>query len=565
MQVEYKKDLHHSYLVIPMEEDVTISQYCIKLLERQRVEGLLALEQRVMNNQRMLYYEITSKQSMQSVLVKTTLSYRQLQKLCENILQTLERAYEYLLPEDDFILRPEHIYLNISNFDPDLCFFPGYQKNIRDQIRGLMEYLMNKVDYTDKEAVLLVYQLYAASREESYHFEELKELLMMNISQKEFKKKTSIENHEDKNEESKREDKESYKWNTYKSDKDMESKHLEPEDTTTENKKLTRRQVPVLEEKIEGEKEVMAYPFKTYLYLLGLILGGILVTMLCLKSGVLYTSFGNRYDYSKILAFFLILLCVEGYFFQKILSKNNRITKMVKTQEYVSIEREDYKNQREQKKSLASKQVEKEGRMEQLLIKKDVLSRNAGLKNNIANHKAINDIPDVGYSRINYENETGINHTEENTKVLMERNEVDSYQDKLVHNRVKDYGIGEKEGNEKQDLFYNPTCLLNAEHTKPGNCILKSVNGSYPSIIIEHYPFFIGKFKNNVDYCIEKDVISRYHAKVTQEGDEYYLTDLNSTNGTFLNGEMLLTYQKKAIKVGDEITFADLKYQFWKD
>ncbi|MDF2513018.1 MAG: hypothetical protein K0S04_2884 [Herbinix sp.] len=197
MEVEYKKDLRHSYMVIPLVDLINISDYCIKLLEHQRVEGVLSLERRVIDNQRMLYYEITSKQALQSILVKATLTFEQLKGFCEHILLTLERAYEYLLPEDDFVLSPEHIYLNISNFEPELCFFPGYQKNIRDQIRGLMEYLMNKIDYTDKEAVLLVYQLYAVSREEGYRFEDLRELLVMNDSHNQIEQRKALENFKD--------------------------------------------------------------------------------------------------------------------------------------------------------------------------------------------------------------------------------------------------------------------------------------------------------------------------------------------------------------------------------
>jgi pSer/pThr/pTyr-binding forkhead associated (FHA) protein len=65
-----------------------------------------------------------------------------------------------------------------------------------------------------------------------------------------------------------------------------------------------------------------------------------------------------------------------------------------------------------------------------------------------------------------------------------------------------------------------------------------------------------------VDYCLEKDVVSRFHAKITKEQEQYYITDLNSTNGTFVNQEPLQTYQKKEIKLGDEIAFANIRYQF---
>jgi pSer/pThr/pTyr-binding forkhead associated (FHA) protein len=65
-----------------------------------------------------------------------------------------------------------------------------------------------------------------------------------------------------------------------------------------------------------------------------------------------------------------------------------------------------------------------------------------------------------------------------------------------------------------------------------------------------------------VDYCLEKNVVSRYHAKLTKEEDKYYITDLNSTNGTFVNDQILTTYEKKEITQGDRIALANLNFEF---
>ncbi len=621
MEVEYKKDLHHSYLVISPENDISTRQYCIKLLEHERVEGILPLERRVMDNESMLYYEITSKQVMQSLLIKTTLSCRQLKSICGNILLALERAYEYLLPEDDFVLSPEHIYLDVSNFEPGICFLPGYQKNIREQVRGLMEYLMNKIDYTDKEAVLLVYQLYAVSREEDYCFEALSELIggttaseeavrpklrqqkeglnsietgnrkeeeggARKESGKESKKdikdirkdikdirkdnaKESIKGNSKEN--IKHNIKQSLQQNIKENERQMKSGiirtdlNIEREQADMQRSVITAKRErgrirPSIIEKIEGEREITLYPFKTYLYLGGCAVGGILITVLCIASRILYNSFGNRVDYSKLFAFCLILLCVEGYLVQKILDKKNKITRMVKTQEYVSIgedpvgkgrgeegERElERENGRERKRELE----EEKG----LEYKKKPVIDNTG-------EKSKKGIIGRGFPI----REEYLIYKSGDKFRLGEGYEEDSKDYRRDYS--KDYSKEDIEkdiGEDSKDCSYNPTCLLNADPADSIACILKSLNEAYPSITIGHFPFFIGKFRENVDYCIEKDVISRYHAKVTREGEEYYLTDLNSTNGTYLNSEMLLTYQKKEIKFGDEITFANLRYQFLK-
>ena len=42
------------------------------------------------------------------------------------------------------------------------------------------------------------------------------------------------------------------------------------------------------------------------------------------------------------------------------------------------------------------------------------------------------------------------------------------------------------------------------------------------------------KSKGNVDYCLDKEIISRYHAKITRRMI-YAILQINSTNGTCLN------------------------------
>lgn len=54
------------------------------------------------------------------------------------------------------------------------------------------------------------------------------------------------------------------------------------------------------------------------------------------------------------------------------------------------------------------------------------------------------------------------------------------------------------------------------------------------------------------DKGLEKGV-SRRHAKVTRKGNDLFLEDLGSVNGTFLNGKRLTPYLPHALKDKDEI------------
>ena len=57
--------------------------------------------------------------------------------------------------------------------------------------------------------------------------------------------------------------------------------------------------------------------------------------------------------------------------------------------------------------------------------------------------------------------------------------------------------------------------------------------------------------------------ISRNHARITREEGQYYIEDLNSRNGTYLNGELLSYKQKCRMKPGDHLRFAREEYVFY--
>ena len=50
----------------------------------------------------------------------------------------------------------------------------------------------------------------------------------------------------------------------------------------------------------------------------------------------------------------------------------------------------------------------------------------------------------------------------------------------------------------------------------------------------------IGRLGSN-DICLEDPFVSRNHCVIRNDGDEYLIEDLNSANGTYLNGERVNT------------------------
>jgi len=57
---------------------------------------------------------------------------------------------------------------------------------------------------------------------------------------------------------------------------------------------------------------------------------------------------------------------------------------------------------------------------------------------------------------------------------------------------------------------------------------------------------------SDVDIIIPSPTVSRQHARISQQDDQWIIEDLGSSNGTFINGNRL-TQEPKVLKVGDQI------------
>ena len=83
---------------------------------------------------------------------------------------------------------------------------------------------------------------------------------------------------------------------------------------------------------------------------------------------------------------------------------------------------------------------------------------------------------------------------------------------------------------------------------EPG-LFLRSESAAYPDLRITKDSFLIGKKKDAVDGWLKARGISRIHGRISREEDCYDLTDLNATNGTYLNGGRLEDVYKRQIFV----------------
>lgn len=126
-----------------------------------------------------------------------------------------------------------------------------------------------------------------------------------------------------------------------------------------------------------------------------------------------------------------------------------------------------------------------------------------------------------------------------------------SYNIREIHRKKSENRVGEE----------NPTTLLTGAMIGNGVYCLKSDNINDDNILLTEFPFFIGKSGENTNHRIDDSTVSRFHVRMDKEDDELWLTDLNSTNGTFLNGIRMIPYDRVKVGSGDSIVISRKRYE----
>ena len=107
--------------------------------------------------------------------------------------------------------------------------------------------------------------------------------------------------------------------------------------------------------------------------------------------------------------------------------------------------------------------------------------------------------------------------------------------------------------------FSGETELLFAEETEDAPQLYRLAEKK--RIPITAFPFFIGS-REGVDYDPGDRGVSRLHARLELRGGRYWIMDLNSTNGTALNGEELTPNEETELFHGDRVEIAGTLYEF---
>lgn len=414
LEAKYYKDYRHNYLILKGVE-FSPNMYQCKMVTGNKIAGLLPCQEKHINGETLLYYEITSKQTMQSIFENSRISMKQLRKLFLHLKMAWEEMSRYLLDESGLVLCPEYIYVDVETEDMLFLYYPFATEE--KYITTLLEFLLDRVDSEDRQAVEVTYKMYELVEKEQFVLDEV------------------------------------LQW-------------FEQDYEETEEKESNT-------EEVRNQEEEWSLPVSDYERIRPVLKKGkaspvILSIGILIAAALLYLFFNYELGQKETVYFYAAftadILVVLASIFQFAYEKFRK-------------------------------------------------------------HR----LWDEEHRQI--QTQTALYHNTE------------------AYERVQ----------EKSDVSYGNTVFIPWAESRE-NKLYGMGKGNKNHIDLNHLPLTVGKLAGSVDMVIADQSISRRHVKFTREGGKIYMTDLNSTNGTFKNGFRLEPNTSELLEPGDEIRLGKLKF-----
>lgn len=583
LDVEIKHDIDKNYLVIRGSDENT---YMLKMLAGNSVKGFLDLEVRVLNNVNQYYYDITGKESFQQKSARNKWTGTELRKAVSDILGCLQKSREYLLTPEHFVLNPEYVYRSMDTEDVYLCYAWNYEENVNGQLTELFAYFMNVVDYDDRDAVDLVYKLYDTSREENCTLQRLWGALSVPkvkrvvIEEEQEEEKVQDDNISGKvrkplrlksDGERKRSQKSTLvKMNKNAGNEKNKEKSQEKGKEKSKPEELKRKNAGKKSEKSNKKSKNTASGTSMLVKVLlivavqaaiiGIILFGASAGFFFENGGISYTKTGGS---------FLVLGVVDMYLLTKIFGEEEQNEK----QSEQKVEQAAWEEEKERPFVLAKKNGRKDAataKQSTLSLENESVKGQANTRRNQAiqmQENAVRNQIVQGQANTRRNQTVQVSRGWELQNMTLERNGYNQ----MGQEAERASGAVQKIPAENLDgtvvLDFGKTIVdqrgdgaWNA--TKRKMCYLVPDENEYGVISLGEFPFFIGRFQKDTDSLKESRNISRMHSKIEQIGSSFFISDLNSTNGTFVNQKRVEKDKKIELYEGDQVMFANIPYHF---
>lgn len=505
MEATYRRNLHKSYMCI-QEQGEPVEEYELRMLEKAEVPHLLKMEIIAAEGKKQYLYDISGKQQLEDYLSGKKIGYEMLWRVLHSIRELCFALPDYLLRESGICLEPEYIYVNLEGRGVYFTYLPCWNKDLPEAFEHYMEQILRRIDHQDVAATELGYQVYQRCMVKNADIQGILE----HVSRKESLDRPMMET--------------------------VQKPGAEPKKFCCENIPEKSRQES-FQKNENGQKNNSSFHLfwadhAPWLFqFLSKLKEKDIKEMSLKEKGIKEKTLKEKNIKGKILEGKVLEERSLGkrkwlFLLGKKLTVKEKLLKGQEGKRKIWLDKrqwgeEDRKEEDRKRMDTREKDRKEEGRKEE-------------------DRKRID--------------------AKEKDKKGEDRRRIDA---KEKHGKGINFSGWEEMGFAMEKEPAHPTEILGTCNQEPkGKLVYQGIH-SCEDIWVEGEEFLLGKNRRQAMGIIDAEGVSRLHAKISRAEGIYYLEDLNSTNGTYLNGEPVEYHQKRKLCQGDCIKFGVEEFQFF--
>lgn len=516
VNVRYERDNSINYAVIDAQKEWNCEDdYEVKMLMFNMPEHFLAITMNEIDGRNCIYYDISSKQQLSKLFEYGKVTMEEVKIMFNNISEMVRVVDEYMLDLDRVILKPQHIYVSLANKKYSFMYSPiAGNSDFYDNMRSLFEYILERFDHSvEKSSLVRFYEIYQRILVRDYTPRNL-----MSFFEKDDNTQIDIEDDDNKhvgktyhdavqtwNGEINRMKSESEAVD-YGKDRTTKDITCKTDENSQHKGNIIKDVLPETAEDNKSNKSSKSS--KKAVFVMKAVAAVILLN-------AFLSMFLKTYAVVKLNTAASVICIIAGVLIFYVSGKVADIIGEIASEDKVT---EDelipYRMHNNTDKSYERKPE--------------------------AEHEYMEDVEKTSYSSMvtarvmkdEEEQEIKVSHT-----MLLS-----DYLKMLKDNKLTLSLLDNKDNRlymKNEEAYEQP--LENIEPVK--------------------YPCTIGSLEGSADIFIDSPVISKMHACLLKEDDKFYIEDMNSTNGTYINDERIAMHSKTRIADGDILRVAAYNFK----
>lgn len=605
---KYIRDTQSNYMSFTIDNTKLLSGYHIKMISHNNFRYLINAKAFVVDDKTTINYDITSKRALSALYGKNMITSQVIYALIRDVKEMSKELSNYMLDINNICLDMDKIMYDKVENSYKFIYYPVSEGDFNSKITTLCEDLIQYVDYTDRYSVECAYKIYGIVKEDNFSFDDMLDVFASgnannyNSFNNQMNNAGNMNNQVFNNMDN---GGEYYNNNPYGNndginddyDSQYEEYYNNIDIDTTKPKKKTlfdklfnknsgkkndkSKKVNKSEKIDKRNKENQA------------------------TNNTKKKKSNKKLDITVIIAGVIMLsalvaaFVIQEYMLRKIMCAVALVSAAGMILLY---RRQDQKNKTKEDEQEPYNQLgygdefdeyayDANNDYDNLYNSNVSNSYDNSYNTNVGNNSFDNANSNYGYNinvgnRFDNDNMNNMNNSNytfnSNNSYSNQQNNTNPYNNSLnstnaynANNPNSAYNSNNSYDNNNNINYDYTTVLEKSQTTVLENFVYSMMNESYfefvseserriygGNIVLKDDNTIIGSNKAICDCVIDNQTISRNHVRVSKVDNRYYVTDLNSTNGTFVNGIRLIDNETKEIINGDELMIGRIKLKF---